>query len=197
MRAYETTLRDELLSTDQIEQIAAVRRAAKHRRADLLPELVQLLRSDKVGYFVEEVLPQFGEAALPALRELLHDEAPGTSRQARYRVAGLLARLGEREAIPVLLQAIGQVNTNQGYFALLARLAPEELRKRLLLLIREKSFAMFVATEPRTADYFAKLILTLRDLHGQSDIAPLLEGLRAGAKDWRVRAAAEAALAPE
>jgi hypothetical protein len=194
MQVQEMTLQEALWSEDCAEQIEAVQLAGRQRRVDLLPDLIRLLASDHVGYFVEEILPNFGEMVRSPLSELLHN--PSTGDLARYRAAGTLAYFGDAEAVPVLLQAIGRANTNQTYFTSLARLAPEALKKRLLRLIREKAFAMFVTTEPRKADYLSKLILTLRDVHGQDAITPLLEGLLVGAKDWRVRAAAEVALAP-
>jgi hypothetical protein len=193
MQVHDTTLQEALWSEDCVEQIRAVQLAAKQRREDLLPDLIRLLSSGHVGYFVEEILPSFGEVVRPPLSEMLHN--PSTNDLARYRAAGTLARFGDVEAIPILLQAIGRTHTNQTYFYSLAQLAPEALKKRLLRLIQEKAFAMFMTTEPRKADYLAKLILTLHDVRGQHEIIPLLEGLRVGAKDWRVRAAAEAALA--
>lgn len=190
----DTTLQEALRSEDCTEQIRAVQLTAAQRRADLLPDLIQLLSSKHVGYFVEEVLPSFGEVVRPPLRTILHD--PTMDARARVRAASTLARFGDIEAVPLLLRAIGQTDTNQSYFSLLAQLAPEALEQRLLSLIRSKSFAMFMTTEARKADYLAKLILALRDVHGQGTIRPLLEGLHIAARDWRVRAAAAAALAP-
>lgn len=90
----------------------------------------------------------------------------------------------------------GSLPANQSSFILLSQLAPKELENRLLDLIEKKLFDMFITTEPRKADYLAKLILTLHDIQGQdTTIRPHLAGLRAEAQDWRVRAAAEAALA--
>jgi HEAT repeat protein len=194
MQVQDTTLQEALWSEDCVEQIKAIQLAARQRREDLLPDLIRLLSADHVGYFVEEVLPSFGEVVRPPLSELLRN--PSTDELARYRAAGTLARFGDVEAVPILLQAIGRTHTNQTYFSVLTRLAPEALKKRLVRLIQEKAFAMFMTTEPDKADYLSKLILTLYDVHGQGEITPLLEGLRVGAKDWRVRAAAEVALAP-
>jgi hypothetical protein len=114
----------------------------------------------------------------------------------RQRAAGVLAALGEREAIPTLLDAISREDVNQAYFARLVSLEPNALKKQLLRLINDETLDMLLTTNPQLAAYFATLLITLRDVDGQRDIASHLEGLSVNAKDWRVRAAAEAALAP-
>jgi hypothetical protein len=193
MQVRDKKLQEALWSEDCAEQIEAVQNVARQRRADLLPDLIRLLPSDHVGYFVEEVLPSFGEVVRRPLLGLLRDNdfpLPG-----RRRAAGVLAALGEYEAVPILVEAIGQWNVNQAYFTRLARLDPTALKKRLRDLITAQEREMHLETDPLRADYFSKLILALHDVDGQQEFAQLLESLQVKAKDWRVRAAAEVALA--
>ena len=125
MPGQDKALRGNLRGDDPEAAIAAIQTACRDKRADVLPDLIALLASEHVGYFVEECLPSFGEGVAKPLKNLLHE--PATPPLARQRAAGVLALFGEQEAVPVLLKAIERPDVNQAYFDRLVKLAPERL----------------------------------------------------------------------
>ncbi len=193
MPAQDEALRGDLRGDDPEAAIAAIHTACRDKRADVLPDLIALLASEHVGYFVEECLPSFGEGVAKPLKNLLRE--PATPPLARQRAAGVLALFGEQEAVPVLLKAIERPDVNQAYFDRLVKLAPERLADTVTNLLAEHAEQAATTADPRQARYFAKLILTLGDVGAQRRLSGILERLLHGARDWRVQGAAAEALA--
>lgn len=193
MRIRENTLRDALHSDDPAERIRAVQLACRDQRQDLLADLIALLPDESVGYFVEECLPQFGEVVSDPLRRILRDQT--ASYLARLRAAGVLSLFGDTEAVPLLLGAISSPAVNQSYLPRLAKLAPEALATSVSAHLRARRDEILATTEPRRADYYAKLIYTLDTLGQGPEMADLLRDFQQHGRDWRVQHAASAALA--
>lgn len=185
-------IRQTLQNADTGAKIQVIQAICRDRRADFLPDLLSLLASDELGYFVEECLPSFGEMIIPELISLLSTtETPPT---ARTRAAGILALLGKKEAIPVLLAAIEHPSSNHAYLNRLAQLAPAELATHLETLLRKNIASAIMTNDDRMADYFVQLIATATQLGSQWRNVAELEQILQHGKHWRLRVAAAEAL---
>ncbi len=193
MRAYEKKLEDALSSDDPVEQMHAVQRACRQQRDDLLPVLIALLASAEIGYFVEECLPQFGEKAIQPLKALLGD--PQSPPLARRRAAGIIALRGDRDAIPILLEAVQDPEMNQAYLRRLVELAPDALTQRIMQVLQERRDEILTTEDPHRASYFAALLRALGDHGVQDQASDTLVRFQQHGRDWRIRQAASAALA--
>jgi HEAT repeat protein len=187
------TISELLQSSDPRNNIEGIRSACRGKRIDLIPQLIPLLDSDEVSYAVEEGLFHFEkEQIAPPLHVVLNNDQ--ASDKLRERVAGILAHYGDMEAIPLLLKAIQKPDVNQAYLNRLKALAPDELGNSLEAILLESYDLARSTTDDRIADYFAKIILVIRDLKRQQNMLPLLEGLLMGAAHWIVQSAAAEAL---
>ncbi len=187
-------MRSLLNAGEPSNRIQAIQIACKDKRTDLLPDLIDLLDSTDVGYFVEECLPAFGDMVVPLLKTVLTD--PLRSEVTRERAAGILGHFGCQEAVPFLLAAIHSPNVNQGYFSSLMKLAPNELGVNVEAILGNQIDHALTTTEPALADYFAKLILTIKDLGRQPHVIQTLEHLLGDGRHWLIRASAAEALYP-
>lgn len=84
----------------------AIRAAGRLGTADLVPLLIQRLSNPELAEDVAQALARMGEAAMPHLRQALHDSAlPVETRRA---LPGILARLGTPAAEALLVEALLQ-----------------------------------------------------------------------------------------
>jgi AAA family ATP:ADP antiporter len=84
----------------------AVRAAGRLGTADLAPSLIQQLANPELADEVAQALERLGDAALPHLREALHDTRLAV--EVRRALPGILARLGTPSAEAMLVEALLQ-----------------------------------------------------------------------------------------
>lgn len=193
MRADERRLEDAFSGADLAEQMRAVQLACRQQRDDLPPMLIALLASAEIGYFVEECLPQFGGRAIQPLKALIGD--PQSPPLARRRAAGVIALLGDRDAIPILLEAVQDPEMNQAYLRRLVELAPDALVQRVMQVLQERRDEILGTEDPHRASYFAALLHVLGDLGVRHQASDTLVRFQQHGRDWRIRQAVNAALA--